>query len=426
MSWQVRKLGEFISIKHGWAFKGEYFSDTGKYILLTPGNAHETGGLKLRPGKEKFYLGDFPPDYLMKTGDMLIVMTDLIQAAPILGGAIVVPEDDRFLHNQRLGLVEFLPDTAMDKGFLYYLLNSPDYRAQVRGSATGATVRHTAPKRVCDCNVLVPDTVAEQRQVAHLLSAYDDLIATNQRRIALLEDAARRLYREWFVHLRFPGHESVPVRDGVPKGWRKGQLIDACQSIEDGDWIESKDQGGGDFRLLQVSNIGINQFIETANYRFVSEETFRRLRCREVLPGDFLISRMPDPIGRAWLVYEMPWRMITAVDVAIAKHAPDAVMPAFLLYHLNSEENLGLSGQQATGATRPRISRKQLATLPILLPSMALQIQFAAVVDSGIEAINSLRKQNERLAKARDLLLPKLMSGQLDVSGIPLPEEMAS
>ena len=103
MNWQPHKLGEFISIKHGWAFKGEYFSDSGKYILLTPGNAHETGGLKLRPGKEKYYLGEFPPDYLMKTGDMLVVMTDLIQAAPILGGAIVVPEDDRFLHNQHKG-----------------------------------------------------------------------------------------------------------------------------------------------------------------------------------------------------------------------------------------------------------------------------------------------------------------------------------
>lgn len=84
MSWRKCKLGEIISIKHGWAFKGEYFSDNGKYILLTPGNAYEQGGMKLRPGKEKYYLGEFPQEFLMKAGDMLVVMTDLIQAAPIL------------------------------------------------------------------------------------------------------------------------------------------------------------------------------------------------------------------------------------------------------------------------------------------------------------------------------------------------------
>jgi type I restriction enzyme S subunit len=151
MSWQKRKVGDFIKIKHGWTFKGEFFADSGSYILLTPGNAHESGGLKLRAGKEKYYSGDFPPEFLMKRGDMLVIMTDLIQAAPILGGAILIPEDDRFLHNQRLGLVEFLPESPIDRNFLYYSLNSPNYRAQVRGSATGATVRHTAPTRICEC-----------------------------------------------------------------------------------------------------------------------------------------------------------------------------------------------------------------------------------------------------------------------------------
>lgn len=229
MSWRVHKLGEFITVKHGWAFKGEYFSGSGKYILLTPGNAHEHGGLKLRPGKEKFYLGEFPPEYLMKTGDMLVIMTDLIQAAPILGGALVVPEDDCFLHNQRLGLVEYLEDSPIDKGFLYYLLNSPAYRAQIKGSATGATVRHTAPKRICDCSVLVPETLAEQQQVAQLLSAFDDLIGTNQCRIALLEESARLLYREWFVNLRFSGYELANWKDGIPGGWDRkpvSELID--------------------------------------------------------------------------------------------------------------------------------------------------------------------------------------------------------
>ncbi len=122
----------------------------------------------------------------------------------------------------------------------------------------------------------------------------------------MLEQAARLLYNEWFVHLRFPGHEHVKIKDGVPEGWEKRTVANVCTAFEDGDWIESKDQGGEDFRLLQISNIGDNEFVETGNFRFISSETYRNLRCNEVVPGDILISRMPKPIGRAWYVYHSP------------------------------------------------------------------------------------------------------------------------
>jgi len=146
---------------------------------------------------------------------------------------------------------------------------------------------------------------------------------------------------EWFVRLRFPGREHTRIINGVPEGWKQERLASACESAEDGDWIESKDQDGDDFRLLQISNIGMNEFVETGNFRGVSEETFRRLNCRSVDPGDILISRMPKPIGRAWLVTEMPWRMVTAVDVTILKPNDSRLDRYFLLYHLNSESHLG-------------------------------------------------------------------------------------
>ena len=122
-----------------------------------------------------------------------------------------------------------------------------------------------------------------------------------------------------------------------------------------------------DYRLLQISNIGVNEFVETGNIRFVTEETFRRLNCREVLAGQILISRMPKPIGRAWLVTEMPWRMITAVDVAIVTPNLDVADPYFLTYFLNSPENLEHCERRAVGATRPRVARRELASLPLLL-----------------------------------------------------------
>ncbi len=100
-------------------------------------------------------------------------------------------------------------------------LNLKNYREQVRGSASGATVRHTAPERIYKCEVVIPESLEVQKKVASTLSNYDDLIQTNQQRIALLEEAAQRLYDEWFVKLRFPNHEQVPVVDGVPEGWER-------------------------------------------------------------------------------------------------------------------------------------------------------------------------------------------------------------
>lgn len=406
MSWQARKLGEFISIKHGWAFKGEYFSAAGKYILLTPGNAHEAGGLKLRPGKEKFYLGDFPPDYLMKTGDMLVVMTDLIQAAPILGGAVVIPEDDRFLHNQRLGLVELLPDAAMDKGFLYYLLNSPDYRAQVRGSATGATVRHTAPRRICDCRVLVPDTMEEQRQVAQLLSSYDDLIATNQRRIALLEDAARRLYREWFVHLRFPSHESVQVKDGVPTGWALRNLFDVCDV-----------EYGFPFKADQFNSDGIG--MPAIRIRDIPEVCTSTYTAEEVDSG-YIVKRGDFLIGMDGIFHMNYWVGEDALLVQrVCRIRPkDESLRA--LVGLALIEPIKKFETTIQGATVAHLGAKHLKQIELLIP---------AGMEAALDCLNDyvwqniqLREINRKLAHARDLLLPKVMSSQFDVSGIALPQ----
>ncbi|MCB1089800.1 MAG: restriction endonuclease subunit S, partial [Verrucomicrobiae bacterium] len=140
---------------------------------------------------------------------------------------------NRFLHNQRLGLIEVTDPSRIDKRFLYHLLNTNGYRAQVRGSATGATVRHTAPGRIKECRVRYPRDIRVQAKVADILSAYDDLIENNRRRIALLEEAARLLYREWFVHFRFPGHEHVPLIDGLPEGWER-QAASAVMDVLSG------------------------------------------------------------------------------------------------------------------------------------------------------------------------------------------------
>lgn len=263
--------------------------------------------------------------------------------------------------------------------------------------------------------VILPP-LEEQRRIASILGAYDDLIQVNRRRIALLEEMARRLFEEWFVHFRFPGHEAVAFANGKPAGWLSAPIASVCSKYDDGDWLETKDQGGTDFRIVQISNIGMNCFVETGNWRGITQATFDRLNCQEILPGDMVVSRMPRPIGRAWMAWKMPFRMVTAVDGAIVRANTRKVSPYYLLFHINSEQNVRLCEVNATGTTRPRITRRAMGQLPILLPPMSLQEQFAKVAELTNEMRRVLFAETERLECARDLLLPRLISGELSVT----------
>jgi type I restriction enzyme, S subunit len=306
------------------------------------------------------------------------------------------------------------PYEGLDFRYLYYDFLQKGKTGAFKQLFTGATIQHLPGQNLAKIEVAIPPLDVQQR-IADILSAYDDLIENNRRRIDLLEQSARLLYKEWFGTLNFPGHEHVEVKGGVPQGWGNSTVADVCNSFDDGDWIETKDQGGDDYRLLQISNIGDDDFVETGNFRYISEDTFRRLHCKEVKPGDILISRMPDPIGRAWYVTKQPWKMITAVDATIARPNIQLVNPFYFLYHINSPSHLALCAARATGATRPRVARKSMGALPIKVPPLSLQNEFGETVKDIHQMKTTLRRQTEQLIKARDLLLPRLMNGEIPV-----------
>jgi type I restriction enzyme, S subunit len=252
MSWHEITLGDAIHLKHGFAFKSEYFSDNGDYVVLTPGNFNEEGGFRLRPGKDRYYAGDISGDYVLDEGALIVAMTE--QAPGLLGSSALIPEGGKFLHNQRLGLVQDIDDTMVDKKFHYYLFNTRTVRGQISGSATGTKVRHTAPERIYRVNVRVPCDVAEQKKIGLTLSAYDDLIENNRRRIQLLEHAARLLYKEWFVQLRFPGYEHMKIKDGVPDGWER-KTIGELTPFKYGKALKEDDRVPDHFRSMAPAEL---------------------------------------------------------------------------------------------------------------------------------------------------------------------------
>jgi len=360
------------------------------------------------------YLDDRQADQLkgvaVESGDVLLNIT-----GDSVARSCRVPEEVLPARvNQHVAIIRPRPE-EFDSRFVGYFFISPFMQDTMLSLAGSGGTRKALTKEMIESFEVPRPPRQVQERLANILSAYDDLIENNRRRMVLLEEAARQLYREWFVRLRFPGHEHTRITNGVPQGWKHVALEDACESLEDGDWVESKDQGGEGYRLLQISNIGVNEFVETGNFRYVTEETFKRLNCREILAGQILISRMPKPIGRAWLVTAMPWRMIAAVDVAIVAPQPDVADPYFLTYFLNSPENLEHCERRAVGATRPRVARRELASLQLLLPPPQLQRLFREAAEPLNKQRATLYRQNEKLRAARDLLLPRLMSGEIAV-----------
>ena len=310
------------------------------------------------------------------------------------------------------------PKEFLDYRFLFYSFMHLGNSKVFDQYFTGATIKHLPGEQLAKVEVDIPPLPVQQR-IAGILSAYDELIENSRQRIKILEAMARALYREWFVHFRFPGHENHPrvaSRLGeIPQGWEVKRLDEVCRSILDGDWIETKDQGGDDYRLLQISNVGVGEFIETGNFRYVTRETFARLRCNEIVPGDLLVARMPTPVGRGWLATKMPWRMITAVDVAIIRAEPTVIHPLFLVQAWNEASNLQRIAAQASGTTRLRITRRELAAMEFVIPSVRVQREFAEIVQPQSALIEVLRQQVKSLRGTRDLLLPRLLSGQIDV-----------
>jgi len=336
---------------------------------------------------------------------------DLILAreAPV-GNVAVIPEGEQYCLGQRTVLIR--PDGyRVDSYYLCFMLLTPELQGQLLGKSGGATVHHLNMKDIRAFRMPSLPSLPEQRRAASVVRAYDDLIATNQRRIALLEDAARRLYREWFVHLRFPGHESVLVKDGVPEGWVKLPLGDVA-GITMGQSPESK------YYNTDGDGLPFHQGVSDFGHRFITHKTFTKQATRVAAAGDILCS-VRAPVGRLNLT-----RDNIAIGRGLSAMRSRAGHQSLLFYQLGAlfvEEDM-IGG----GAIFASVGKKELFGQLILQPKAEISAEFDRLVSDIDLQINTLDLQNRSLSDARDLLLPKLMSGQLDVSGIPLPEEVAA
>ncbi len=302
-----------------------------------------------------------------------------------------------------------LEGAVADPEFFFNYFRSPVGRDRIRAIVGGAAVKGIRGSDLKQIKVHLPP-IDEQVSIREVIAAYDDLTANNERRVVLLKDAARRLYREWLVHLRFPGHELAQIQDGVPQGWHLLPLTGVADFVN-----------GFAFKPEHQHEIGL-PIVKIPELRDgVSSKTPRNAGAivpprSHIDTGDVLFSWSGTLLVNEWS--EGP----ALLNQHLFKVAPrDPVHRRLVRFAIEAAIPLLLG--QSVGATMQHIRRSALDTHHILVPDDATSAAFAACVDPMMDLVLNLREQNRQLSLTRDALLPKLMSGKLDVSSIRLPEE---
>ena len=263
--------------------------------------------------------------------------------------------------------------------------------------------------------VQVPNS-EKQAVIVSTLSAYDDLIENNRRRIAMLEEAARLLYREWFVHFRFPGHEHVKIVDGLPVGWERVKMEQVLIALESG----GRPRGGAS-ENEGIPSIGAENVIALGQYdfskeKYVPEEYFAKMRRGVIKSRDVLLYKDGANIGRSSMFGDgFPHFQCAVNEHVFILRASAKVGQNYLYFWLSQPETRQSIVNLNSNTAQPGISQDKLKTLRFSLPPEPLRNLFNEHVEAQVAQVFRLALLNQKLAQARDLLLPRLMNGEIAV-----------
>ena len=390
MSWNTHKLGELIETKKGYAFKSSWYQNYGHPIVKVSDftdDSIDTSSLANIPQE----IADEYSSYKLCERDVIIQTVGSWPSNPasVVGKCINVPlAAHGALLNQNA--VKISPKDRLDNIFLYYLLRSPAFKNYIintaRGSASQASITLDAIRKF---EITIP-SAESQKHIGFVLKCYDDLIENNRRRIQLLEESARLLYKEWFVQLRFPGHEHVKIVDGVPEGWAHLTVGTLLGKIKRKGKVKKDDyKADGVLACVDQSKEFIGGYIDSTELAIVDEL----------------------PI----LVFGDHTRVVKYIDFPFAPGADGTQLlipksneiPRVFFYFL-------IAGINLANAFYAR-HFKFLKATEVLVPKKELMRLFEDSVSTNMNQISLLREQNKKLSKARDILLPRLMNGTLTV-----------
>ena len=388
MKWEKVKLGKYVEILSGFAFKSKDFLNCGVPVIKIKNITQE--GVTLEDvsyiSKE---LADKNEKYHLNYNDILIALTGshINQMSSVVGRIARIKYHEDSLLNQRVGKVFAKDSKVCDIDYVYYFLSQDYIKISLASKAGGAANQaNISPNDVKSLTVRWPD-IETQHRIADILSAYDDLIENNQKQIKLLEEAAQRLYKEWFVDLRFPGHENTKIVDGVPEGWSRTNINEILTFHRGYDLTKNEMKAGRYPVIGSTSIIGYHNEFK--------------------IKGPGIVTGRSGSLGKYQLVWDDFWPHNTSLYISDYKDHN-----IFFVYSLLQTVDFASLNN---GGAIPTLNRNVLSNIEVIEPEKKLQDVFAKIAEPQYQKIRNLEKQNDRLKTARDLLLPKLMSGEVEV-----------
>lgn len=321
------------------------------------------------------------------------------------GIPVLIKENVKFTFQRHIAILRPNPH-IVEPAYMYYSMLSKAFFLQADAAAIGAAQRTISLSSLQNLTINLPD-LPTQRRIASILSAYDDLIENNRRQIKLLEEAAQRLYREWFVELRFPGHESVKVVDGVPEGWMKGTVDNIVKLLSGYPFISSEYVSSGKYRLITIKNVKDGEF-SPDNVDYIDQLPDKVPSHCILTEGDILLS-LTGNIGRVCIVNGYNYLLNQRVAKLQTLH------PAYAYCMFRSKEMLNKMTALSNGVAQQNLSPIRAEKIRILIPSSNLLFQFKNIVEPIISQIILLNNQITFACEARDRLLPELMGREIEV-----------
>ncbi len=391
MRYKIERLGDYIDILSGFAFKSKDFTGKGVPVIKIKNISPPSVTLD-----DLSYvsneIADKQKKFILSFDDVLIAMTGshINQRASVVGRVARVKYANKTLLNQRIGKITVKENAEADINFIYYFLSQDKVKIELAAKAGGAANQaNISPAHIKQLEFPYPD-IDVQIKIAGILRAYDDLIENNQKQIKLLEEAAQRLYKEWFVNLRFPGYEDVAVVDGVPEGWRKGTLEEIA-IFKRGKTITRAQVNEGNIPVVAGG-------LEPAYYHNTAN----------TVSPVITVSGSGANAGFTRL-YNID---IFASDCSFADSTTTPYL--YFVYCFLKASKACLDTLQK-GAAQPHVYAKDINALNLVIPEEKCLREYCKLVFPYFEKIKTLQNQIELSVQARDRLLPKLMSGEINV-----------
>ena len=332
-----------------------------------------------------------------------------------IGKKMTMAHCDLFI-NQAMNAI--IPNACFDSEYVYYAVKNVLGNIKTLDSGTASGRENVSKSAFSKMEIWVEEELPIQQRIATILSRYDSLIENYQKQIKLLEESAQRLYKEWFIDLRFPGHENTKIVDGVPEGWEKICIDSLVGKLESG----SRPKGGIDTSIKDgVASVGAENVIGLGQYNFSSEKLvsydfYNNAKKGRIENKDILIYKDGAYIGRTSLFQDnFPHKEAMINEHVFLLHTKKEVNQYFLFFTLYQKVYFEKMQKLNKNAAQPGLNQNAIKSLKLLMPNEKLIVRFDEIISPMMKVLFDLANQIRHLTEARDRLLPKLMSGEIKV-----------